>query len=284
MLVFSITSHQSINHQSPFFIFFNHQSPIMGRGINFSKEEDSIIHRVFTTYTDYAERMNTITESCRQSDLKPRTYTSYLARFKMLTKTLSTSTSTDRVRTINDRIVIDSPPPGMWSPPSSPLRHIPTPPGMWSIPSPPRMDSPPPTMLSSRHIPLLAPISNIIPAQSTKRSITSMSMDELKEYEADVLERIKKRKVEIEAEQKSTPECPLCISKIDKGCVIASCGHVFCTECYCQNISRPLPRYGDCYHTCPICRDTWDKPIKVQFIQGAPTVAKCKEKGAKISI
>jgi hypothetical protein len=119
-----------------------------------------------------------------------------------------------------------------------------------------------------------------------KRTISEMSERELEEYEKDITEQIKKRKVEIEKEHTALSKCPLCIDEIEDNAVIASCGHVFCTECYCKNLSRPLQRYTETCHKCPVCREKWDKPDKVQFISKTDniTVTFLRNLGAKVSI
>lgn len=118
-----------------------------------------------------------------------------------------------------------------------------------------------------------------------KRTIDMMNEEELDKYQEEMINKIKRRKEELEKEKTAIPECPLCLDNIIKNCVVASCGHVFCTECYCKTLSRDLPRYGDTHHKCPSCRSPWNKPNDVKFMASdSITVADCKAKGAIISV
>jgi hypothetical protein len=118
---------------------------------------------------------------------------------------------------------------------------------------------------------------------TNKRKICQMSEEQLNEYEKKMLERIKKRRDEIEIEKSTLPECPICMSEAENS-VVASCGHVFCVQCYCSTLSRDLPHYSQRCHTCPTCRAEWNKPNKVQFMEPKSTIAICKVKGAIISV
>lgn len=118
-----------------------------------------------------------------------------------------------------------------------------------------------------------------------KRTIDMMNEEELDKYQEEMMNKIKRRKEELEKEKTAIPECPLCLDEITKHCVVASCGHVFCTECYCKTLSRDLPRYDDTHHKCPSCRSPWNKPNEVKFMASDNiTVADCKAKGAIISV
>jgi hypothetical protein len=119
-----------------------------------------------------------------------------------------------------------------------------------------------------------------------KRTINEMSEKELEEYEKNITEQIKKRKVEIEKEHTAHSKCPLCFEEIDMNAVIASCGHVYCTECYCKTLSRPLQKYTDTCHNCPVCRESWNKPNKVQFVSRNDNIniTLLRNLGAKVSI
>lgn len=116
-----------------------------------------------------------------------------------------------------------------------------------------------------------------------KRKVDQMSEAELDKYEEKVLARIKKRREEIDMEKTRIPECPVCMDDTENP-VIASCGHVFCVQCYCKLLSRDLPTYSQRCHTCPTCRAEWNRPNKVVFMDFRSTIADCKEKGATLSV
>lgn len=224
----------------------------MPRGRVFTPAEDSMLMFAFNNFHSEISRMNRIRERI-SNPASVRPYASYLNRWRFIRRRdrnlQSTSTSYDSDSS-------DSDDENLFSPTFTVQRR--------TLPPPPA--------------PTPAPA-------SLKRTIEQMSEDELTKYEVEINEKIKRRKEEIEKEKKSNPECPLCLEDIKTNCVVASCGHVFCTECYCKNLSRPLQRYTDVCHKCPTCRASWDKPDKVNFINSDNiTVSECKEKGAKISV
>lgn len=119
--------------------------------------------------------------------------------------------------------------------------------------------------------------------QSRKRSIAQIySLEELEEEQKRVLEEFTRRKVEIEQESIAMPACPVCKLSIDEEMehtpVVASCGHIFCTQCYISICSTPLARYSQRHHKCPVCREGWNKPNNVFVMAKGSTVSQCKQR------
>lgn len=227
----------------------------MPRGRAFTPMEDCIIRAVFGTYESQRARMDRM--AARIPDpANRRRYSSYVNRWRVIRNRNPIISRTTHNTNDDDSDSSDSDDDDPFSPSFTVQRRI----------------LPPPVQVPAEPV-------------SLKRTIDQMCEDELAKYEVEINEKIKRRKEEIEKEKKSNPECPLCLEDIKTNCVVASCGHVFCTECYCKNLSRPLQRYSDVCHKCPTCRTNWDKPDKVHFINSENiTVSACKEKGAKISV
>ena len=121
------------------------------------------------------------------------------------------------------------------------------------------------------------------PAPTRKRTFSACLSKEDLESEMDKLQAAyKRRKEELAKEETACPECPICCETIDKTfgmpAVLASCGHVFCAQCYMRTCSTPLARYTNTCYTCPMCRSNWDKPNKVHVMPQGATVADCKLK------
>ena len=123
------------------------------------------------------------------------------------------------------------------------------------------------------------------PIPSLKRTLSNCRTKEELDMEMKKLqETFKRRKEELEREETVFPECPVCFDTIDNNstlqAVLASCGHVFCAQCYMRQCSTPLPRYSQRCHQCPMCRSNWDKPSKVHIMPKGSTVAMCKQKAS----
>ncbi len=121
------------------------------------------------------------------------------------------------------------------------------------------------------------------PIPSLKRTLSNCHTKEELEREMKKLrETFKRRKEELEREETAFPECPVCFDTIDNDsplqAVLASCGHVFCAQCYMRQCSTTLMRYSQRCHQCPMCRSNWDKPSKVHIMPKGATVAMCKQK------
>lgn len=251
----------------------------MPRGALFTEIEDWCIVRTFTRYDNAEQRMEHIGEilELNHHDGDIRSYTSYNTRFRFI-KNMRPSVFEDYRYTTNDAnrwleehqeseyIISDSDADSdadsdtesdvgnVFSDDNGEVQLVPSPP-----PAPVVIDK--------------------------KRKLCDMYDEELDEYEKEILDCIKRRREEIKKEEETLTECPLCLSEIDENCIISNCGHVFCVECYCKNVSRPLQRYSDTSHSCPSCRTAWDEPNKIQYVTNTkPTIAKLRGMGAKVSI
>lgn len=95
-------------------------------------------------------------------------------------------------------------------------------------------------------------------------------------------EEYKHRKEEKVKDDTTFPDCPICLETIDKAlgisAAVASCGHIFCTQCYMRTCSTLLPRPLSKSHKCPMCRSRWNKPYKVHMMPQGATIADCKLK------
>ena len=123
------------------------------------------------------------------------------------------------------------------------------------------------------------------PIPTLKRTLSNcQTKGELERVMKKLQETFKRRKVELEKEQTAFPECPVCFDTIDNNSplqvVLASCGHVFCAQCYMRQCSTTLTRYSQRCHQCPMCRSNWDKPSKVHIMPKGSTVAMCKQKAS----
>ena len=138
-------------------------------------------------------------------------------------------------------------------------------------------------LISSTSTPAPAPA----PTPVRKRTFSDCLSKEDLESEMDKLQAAyKRRKEELVKEETACPECPICCETIDKTlgipAVLASCGHVFCAQCYMRTCSTPLTRYTNTCHTCPMCRSNWDKPNKVHMMPQGATIAACKLKSRDV--
>lgn len=125
------------------------------------------------------------------------------------------------------------------------------------------------------------------PAPARKRTFSAcLSKEDLESEMAILQAAYKRRKEELDKEETACPECPICCETIDKTlgmpAVLASCGHVFCAQCYMRTCSTPLACYTNTCHTCPMCRAKWDKPNKVHMMPQGATIATCKLKSRDV--
>ena len=94
----------------------------------------------------------------------------------------------------------------------------------------------------------------------------------------DVVFVEKKQKVAAVTPSADLPSCPICTDDA-LNCVIASCGHVYCVQCYCSTLTRSMPNYTTRCQQCPLCRANWDKPALVKFMAANSSVGDCKAHG-----
>lgn len=120
-------------------------------------------------------------------------------------------------------------------------------------------------------------------APTRKRTLSDCHTTEELEMEmAKLQETFKRRKEQLVREESTFPDCPICFDTIDGESplqsVLASCGHVFCAQCYMRQCSTPLATYTQRCHKCPMCRSDWNKPSNVHIMPKGATVAMCKQK------
>jgi hypothetical protein len=130
----------------------------------------------------------------------------------------------------------------------------------------------------SRSSPVYSPSTlapgDIFPTK-TKRSVDRMNSEELAEYEKQVLGKIKKRKLALE--KTTIPKCSKCCNE-SSNTVIATCGHLFCTECYCKML---VENSGNTHH-CPNCDDIWCSSEGLVFTYKKLSITKYRELGADV--
>lgn len=121
------------------------------------------------------------------------------------------------------------------------------------------------------------------PAQTLKRTLDAIhDITDLDKALEEFAEQAKRRKKELEDEANAMPSCGVCHEEINNDltftAAVASCGHIFCTQCYISHCSTALTRYSQRYHQCPICRANWDKPTGVHIMHKGASVMQCKQK------
>jgi rubrerythrin len=111
--------------------------------------------------------------------------------------------------------------------------------------------------------------------------IDDMYESDLEKYEKYIAKRIKRRREEIKKEAISHVTCPICKEIINGKscpCVITSCGHVFCAECYIKHISI----INDM--KCPVCRSKWKGKELLYINVEDVTIDILRKAGARVSI
>lgn len=121
------------------------------------------------------------------------------------------------------------------------------------------------------------------PTPTRKRTLSDChTIEELEMEMAKLQETFKRHKERLEREESAFPDCPICFDTIDGESplqsVLASCGHVFCAQCYMRQCSTPLATYTQRCHKCPMCRSDWNQPSNVHIMPKGATVAMCKQK------
>lgn len=234
----------------------------------YTQEEDDAIMRIFSSNQAFDARYREIVEWARTSDTyngEPRAYSSYVTRYNTISARRHLPPLLLRSTSDSSTLTADSP------------RYAPTSPARYAPTSPANITGTVVGFFGNN----TSSQQRTTQPQSRKRSIDELDAitdeDELINFEKKMINKIKRRRQELEEETKTLPTCGVCQDK-SNSTIVTNCGHHFCVQCYVSCTSRPLPDpYNQLSHICPICRHPWNEPNKVHIAPQNATIAQCKK-------